>query len=1005
MQPLAEQSIVSPLVVGRGRYLDAFASLLDASLSARGQVLAVAGEAGVGKSRLIAEVRGRVSGAADEVLVLECHCFEHDAVLPHAPVVELLRRLSATMTRDELRVTLGPEAPIIARLLPELATLLPGVVPAPDGDAEQDHRRLCRALAEFLVRLSRRRALFLIVEDLHWADEATLSSLLDLARRAAKDRLLFAFTYRADEVTEQLRRFLSALDRERLASEWRLDRLSREDVGAMICAIFGLPEVRAEFRDSIFDLTEGNPFFIEEVLKSLVSSGDIFYESGAWDRKPIGELSIPRTVQEAVDRRSRMLSERARELLVRCAVAGRSFDFALLERVSGLSEGDLVPLLKELVAAQLLVERPGDRFAFRHALTQQAVYSGLLARERRALHTEIAGALCALYEGAADQRLGDLAHHYYQAADWERAFDYASRVGRQAQRLYAPRPALQHFDHAVEACGHMGRTPPAPLLSARGKAHEALGDFDAARRDYEAALAVARDAGERRAEWQALIDLGALWAIRDYDRTGDEYRRAADLARSLDDPVLLARSLNRLGNWLANTGCFADSLEQHRAALELSTRASDEQGISETLDLLGMANGMDGDLPACVEDYARAIERFRAAGDDVGLASILTSRAVYREPSMAATLASPVRIASEALRDSEEAVQVAARSGSMAALAFAGWAHGGVLAAYGRFGEGLAAARRALQTAIEIEHRQWIAGARFYLGDISLAMLDPEAAREHLEPGLELARSIKSAWWEQHVTALLGLALAGTGALSAGIDLVAAAIPRDDPPRALTHRRLWWSRGELALLAGEPDEALRVADMLLGTVPAAVTPQPMPALDLLRGASLLALGRTDNAIAALERARSGAISREETPRLWRILAALGAALAARAEGEAARFAYDEARATIDGLAATIEDEAQRERFRARALRSLPVRNVTPRRAAKEAFEGLTEREREVAAHVTAGRSNREIAGILVLSERTVESHVGNILSKLGFSSRSQIAAWGAGRDLRPPLDA
>jgi len=147
----------------------------------------------------------------------------------------------------------------------------------------------------------------------------------------------------------------------------------------MLRAIFALPRsARLELSDPIYELTEGNPFFVEEVLTSLIAAGDIFYENGRWDRKPLSELHIPRSVQDAVHQRTDLLSEDARRALILAAVAGRRFDFALLQQLTHHDEPHLLSLMKELIAAQLVVEESEERFAFRHALTRQAIYADLL---------------------------------------------------------------------------------------------------------------------------------------------------------------------------------------------------------------------------------------------------------------------------------------------------------------------------------------------------------------------------------------------------------------------------------------------------------------------------------------------------------------------------------------------------------------------------------------------------------------------------------------------------
>jgi predicted ATPase len=221
-------------------------------------------------------------------------------------------------------------------MLPDLGHLLAGESPSPTKpslDPEQEKRRRFEVLAHFLTHQAGKHPVLLVVEDLHWSDDISLEFLHYLARRCSVHRHLLLLTYRSDEVRPSLRHFLAQLDREHLAQEIPLARLTREEVEAMLRAIFALPRsLRLELPDQLYGLTEGNPFFIEEVLKSLLAAGDIFYTNGRWDRKPLGELHIPRSVQDAVQQRTDHLSQDARRVLTLAAVAGRRFDFALATR-------------------------------------------------------------------------------------------------------------------------------------------------------------------------------------------------------------------------------------------------------------------------------------------------------------------------------------------------------------------------------------------------------------------------------------------------------------------------------------------------------------------------------------------------------------------------------------------------------------------------------------------------------------------------------------------------
>ncbi len=437
MSILSNQPISSPILIGREREVAALRALIDQVRQGQGQVLLLSGEAGIGKSRLAAE--GKRQAGEQGFLVLQGNCFPPDHSSPYAPLLDLL---SSSHTQELLSLSTANLEPL-AR---ELAWLFPGLLDHAQDSAqtlplepEQQKRRLLVALARFFTDLASKQPVLLLVEDIHWSDEASLEFLHHLARRCIAHPLLIVLTYRNDEIHATLRNWLAQLDREHLAQEVALPALSRSHVDAMLQAIFTMPRpVPAQTLDALYGLAEGNPFFIEELLKSLIIAGTLLDARQPWERLPLQELHIPRSVADAVKRRLDQVSDAARQVTTLAAVAGRRFDFALLQQITHVDEQELLLLMKELIAAQLVVEESEERFAFRHALTREAIYSQLLLRERKALHRTIAETMEHLFAPALDAHLTELAPHFYEAGVWDKALVYAQRAGEKALALYAP---------------------------------------------------------------------------------------------------------------------------------------------------------------------------------------------------------------------------------------------------------------------------------------------------------------------------------------------------------------------------------------------------------------------------------------------------------------------------------------------------------------------------------------------------------------------------------------
>jgi DNA-binding CsgD family transcriptional regulator len=1001
-----DKPFICPVFIGRAHEFATLNELTDRARGApeSGHVALISGEAGVGKSRLAAEVKR--SAREHSFQLIEGQCFETDQSYPYALVLDLARVFFTSAA--EASAATDSDLHELVRLLPDLALHFPHVAPNPQVrtlDSEQERRRLFALLTRRFTDQASRRPLLFAVEDAHWCDESSLEFLLALARRCARQPIFLLFTYRTEDSSPVLTHWLAQLERERLTLDLALRRLTLAETADMVQAILSAPyPLDATLVADLYALTEGNPFFVEEALKSLVATGELRQVDGAWTRRPAmrhvrGLTVVPISVQDTVQRRAERLSEAARQALTLAAVAGRRFDFTLLQEALRLREDQLIPLMKELLAAQLVVEEAPDQFAFRHALTREAIYANSLARERRSLHRALAQALTSLSPSPSlrEAHLADLARHSYEAGAWAQALEYGTRAGERALALHAPRAAIEHLSHAVDSAHQAHITVPGAIYLARGQAYETLGDFERARGDYESARAVAQAVADGALEWQSMMALGFLWAERDYAQAGAWLLRARDLAGRLGEQALQARSLNRIGNWLVNTGRIEEGLQAHQDALGLFEEEHDTQGMAETRDLLGIAHGMRGDRIQAVASLSQAIPLFRDLGDTQHLISSLTMRAIQSMPGSSETALASLRSLDTCVQDASEALRLARQMESLAGQAFAENALGHTFLAFGEFGSALAHAREAQRIATGIEHQQWLISAHYCLGRLYAALLAPVPAIGALEAGLSLARALGSTFWIATLAAHKALAHLLTRDFPSATATLQGAMLREQRPRNMAERDGALAWGELALAQGEPGGALQIAERLLATAPGAApgqATQPIPRLLKLQGEALTALSRLDEAVDILRRAKQGALERNARPILWTIHRTLASTYQLLRRKDLARQELAAARRVIEELAATLDDVSLREQFLQAAFDTLPLKKArSSREAGEQAASGLTAREREVVALVAQGKTSREIADLLVISERTAEAHVGNILGKLGFSVRTQIAAW------------
>jgi len=1010
---LAGQPVVCPVLVGRAAVVESLRHAMEAARSGQGRIVLLSGEAGVGKSRLVAV--GKVHAAQRGCMVLESACFLQDRASPYGPVLDLLRARFAGLAPDEIAEAVGPFAREISWLLPELVPCPADPFPMP-LDMEQQRGRLFAALTHVLTGQARDHGILLVVDDLQWADDASLDVLLHLARRAAGSLVLLG-TCRAEEEDPRLAAWLAQLDRARLSHEIPVGPLGRDEVAGMLAAIFGERTVTpARVLDAIFELTEGNPFVVEELVSAVVRGGAVRRTDDGWQWRELSPAAwkLPRSLRGAVQERIDRLSPAAREIVTLAAVVGRGFDFELLQRLARVDERTLLGVVKELIAAQVIVEESQDRFAFRHVLTRQAIYNDLLERERAALHRAVAEAAEQLDADSPNRHLDDLAYHFSQAKVWEKALAYAQQAGERAGRLHAPRAAVEHFTRALEAArqGQDGPERAAPVPTAtllavhneRGRAFERLGDFDNARADYERAVLLAREAGRSRAEWAGLIDLGSLWTSRDYVQAGTAYQQALELARSIHEPRLVAHSLNRVGNWQINTAQPRDAIPLHQEAMAIFEQLGDRHGVAATLELLGLASYFSADLPASVKAFERAAALCRSLDDRPRLTSSLAMLASRGGDDLLGSAVADAAPLAEAARNGEQALELARAIEWRAGEAFALFSLARTLGLSGRYRRALELARRSLRIAEEIEHRQWTAEAHWALGALHLDLLSLPAAKRHLAQALGLGRAVRSAFWVQVVTGYLAWAHVLAGELEQAAGLLGPVSETDAPVQSLGERWLTFAQVQLALARDDAELALRLVNRLsaptLDGAPSSETPRPA----LLRGRALTALGRYAEAEMVLRRVEEVTRAQRAQALLWRTHVALGNLYRAWQRAGDAEREYGAARAIVDELAAGIEDETLRASFLQGVTALLPRQSrISTRRAEAARFGGLSVREREVAVLIARGLTNREIADELVVGERTIETHVSNILGKLELGSRREVARWAAERG--PLLDA
>ena len=570
--------------VGRTREAAALREAWRLAVSGSRRMLVLTGEAGIGKTRLAAELAADVR--RDGAVVLYGR-FDEAAPAPYQPVVELLRGWAGGASLAPLAERLGPRAAELGLVLPEF-----GTPPAADPETlranEPDAQRLrfFDAMAALLGEIAGAAPLLVVLDDLHWADQPTLQLIAHLARAPAPQRALFLATARAEEDNEALSGMLSVLRREGTLQRVALAGLDAVETGALVAALGARPATPG-FVEALHGETEGNPFFIEEVVHHLADADG--HLGGAL---ALHESGVPAGVREVTARRLARLRPPPRRMLATAAVIGREFDFDVLEEVGPLAGDELVVALEEAVEAGVLredAERVG-RYAFRHALMRATLYDGLSAVRRARLHSRVGEALIARRGAELDPHLGQLAHHFALAAPVdrpERAVDFALAAGRRADRLLAWEEAAGHYRAALDVGELAGAADPrvrCELLLALGASQERAGSAET-RDTFAAAAVTARALADPALLGRAALGYAGRWSQlgRVEDDVAELLQEALDALGGEDSP-LRARLLARLALELYYAADPDRRLALSGEAVALARRLGDPLTLATCLD-------------------------------------------------------------------------------------------------------------------------------------------------------------------------------------------------------------------------------------------------------------------------------------------------------------------------------------------------------------------------------------------------------------------------------------
>jgi class 3 adenylate cyclase/predicted ATPase len=565
--------------VGREHELEQMHRALELAMGGHGRIVAVMAEAGTGKSRLFYEFKATQPPACK---VLEAYSVSHGKASAWLPVLELLRRYfgvqdadDATSRREKVEAVLNGLDPALQDTLPYLLTLL-GIQENPDPLAQMDpqikRQRTLDAIKRVVLRESLNQPLVVIFEDLHWIDGQT-QALLDLiADSIPASQILLLVNYRPE--------YSDQWDNKTYYSQIRLNPLGGADGAAMLSFLLGEGIELNPIKRLIVERTDGNPFFIEEIVQGLFDEGALVRNGAVKVTRSLSQLRLPPTVQGILASRIDRQPSEHKQLLQTLAVIGRESSLGLLSQVASHTDTQLERILADLQASEFIYEQPatiGIEYVFKHALTQEVAYNSLLIERRKLRHERTGQALESIFPEQLDDHLTQLAHHYSHSDNLDKAVEYLGRAGRQAMQRSAHADAVTNLSAAIEL---LQRLPDSPecvqrelrLQLAIGPALISVKGWGAP--EVERASTRARELCERLGDPPELFSaLGAVWNVRfiraELRRALEDAQQLLRRAESSHDPALLLSAHRTLGETLFHMGELPLAREHHEIALSL----------------------------------------------------------------------------------------------------------------------------------------------------------------------------------------------------------------------------------------------------------------------------------------------------------------------------------------------------------------------------------------------------------------------------------------------------
>jgi len=675
-RPIAAREI--PLV-DRVEEMNVLKEAVYKAVHGEGSLIFIHGEAGIGKTRLVRELGAYVRSRGVQVLYGRCPAlFRMDGVPPYVLWKEVIKDYLETCTSEQLYRVVGYYPAEVAKLVPELSQKLRVIPQSVPISPEQEQNRLFEAVSQFITNISQETPLLVVLDDLQWTDSSSLLLLHYLARGVQKTPLLLVGAYRSTDIDSKhpLTPVLAELKRERLPQSVSLKRMSLDDISEMIRQILEQDDIPPEFCRMVYEKTKGNPFFAEEVIESLKEEEIIYREENKWKIKEVSKIEFPETVKNVVEARISRLDDECRNVLTMASFIGNDFSFEALREISGVEEGKLLELVDKMFKTGLIKERVirGEGVcSFADILVRDVVYEEVSPLRRTKLHNVVGCALEKVYAKKLDEHFGELALHFLEGGDKDKALDYFLKAGDRAASIYANDEATSYFQSALDLLE--GRDD---KLREKGHVLESLGDikeivaeYKDSKRFFNEALLLWQRLGEKRKVADMHRRIATLfWSVDgDVERAKDHYDEALKILEAEPESVELGRLYLNIGGMYFQTGYMTEALSWGEKALELAKKLEDFRIMAWSYARLAAVFMGKGDTRKACECAEKALK--------ISLDNNYAENAIIAYTNLGASL--PVEEHERRVESYTKAYELAQKVGMIGSISWNGsilaWAH------------------------------------------------------------------------------------------------------------------------------------------------------------------------------------------------------------------------------------------------------------------------------------------------------------------------------------------